>query len=351
MQVKTLQKVAILGSGSFGTAMAQVATFNPQVEAVIWGRDAETINDINTKKINPKIFSEYKLNQNISATTDLDEALKDAVLVVGCLPAQVLPKILEENKDKIPLDVPFVNCAKGMIVSKEKFLSEVVEELFEGKMKYCVLSGPSFAKEMMDKNPTVVVIASKSKTARETAQRLLSSVYFRSYTQSDVIGVEIAGALKNVLAIGAGMIEGIGYGINSISAFISRGSKEVQTFALIYKANPHTFFGLAGIGDLMLTSFGKLSRNRSFGSRIGKGEKVDDILKSSGVVEGLPTLNVVMEYATKHKIDLPIISTIYDMVHGKIVHEDALVRLMLRELEPEFFDFGVDEASPCKIDE
>jgi len=151
-----------------------------------------------------------------------------------------------------------------MIVSKKKFLSEVVEELFDGKMKYCMLSGPSFAKEMMDKNPTVVVIASKDKKvmflqfystssnffqARETAQKSLSSLYFRSYTQSDVIGVEIAGALKNVLAIGVGIIEGIGYGINTTSAFISRGNREVMTFAMIYNANPHTFFGLAGIGN------------------------------------------------------------------------------------------------------
>lgn len=195
-----------------------------------------------------------------------------------------------------------------MIVSKRQFVSEIVKKTLGEAINFCVLSGPSFAEEIIKHYPTLVVVASDHEESAKLVQKTLSNKYFRIYTQSDVIGVEIAGALKNVLAIGAGIVEGYGYGYNSKTAIISRGTKEMQTFALFYGAKPQTLFGLAGIGDLMLTAFGELSRNRTFGFKLAKGESLDKIVKESkGVIEGLPTLQVIYEYARDNKLDMPIV--------------------------------------------
>eukprot|EP00330_Aristerostoma_sp_ATCC50986_P009314 CAMPEP_0114593650 /NCGR_PEP_ID=MMETSP0125-20121206/15244_1 /TAXON_ID=485358 ORGANISM="Aristerostoma sp., Strain ATCC 50986" /NCGR_SAMPLE_ID=MMETSP0125 /ASSEMBLY_ACC=CAM_ASM_000245 /LENGTH=344 /DNA_ID=CAMNT_0001793041 /DNA_START=51 /DNA_END=1085 /DNA_ORIENTATION=+ len=339
----SLPKITVVGSGQFGTALAKVASFTGKYRVSMLTRSEDVEVCVNQIRRNPTIYTEFKLHPNIIATRDTDEALKDTTMIIGCLPAQITPKWLEENKDKIPLDVPFVNCAKGMIVEKEMFMSQWVEKLFDGKMKYCMLSGPSFAEEMMREFPTLVVVASKDQKVAEYVQTALSSKFFRCYTQEDVIGVEVAGALKNVIAIGAGLLEGFGFGYNTISGLISVGSAEIQKFATIYKANPRTFFGLAGIGDLMLTGFGKLSRNRTFGSRIAKGEKLDYILENSPTVEGLPTLNVVMKYIESHDINCPIIKVIYAVVHGKLNKEQAMEKLMLRPARAEEFDYGVSE--------
>jgi len=342
--MKPFSKVAVIGAGAFGTAMAKVAGASGKNTVKMWARDRDIVNSINHNHSNPKFCPNLKLPETITATTHAEEALKDADIVMGCLPTQVIPKFLEEHKNIFPLNAPFVSCSKGMIISKEKFLSEEVEDVFgKGKLRYCILSGPSFAQEILEDNPTIVVIASKDTQAAKYAQEKLSYRYFRVYTHDDVIGVEIAGALKNILAIGAGIIEGSGYGINTTSAFIARGTKELYKFAKYYNANPQTLFGLSGIGDIMLTSFGKLSRNRTFGYRLGKGEKIHDILKTSaGVVEGYSTLEVVIRFAKKHDIKMPIIEVINGFVHGKIHPKEALDMLMLRNLEDEFEEDSIN---------
>jgi glycerol-3-phosphate dehydrogenase len=300
-------------------------------------REKESVDAINNQHINTRYMPKEKLLESITATTKLEEALDKSNLILGCLPTQVQADFLEKNKNLFSLETPFVSCSKGMVVKREKFMSECVHDIFNGQMKYCMLSGPSFAEEIVRKHPTCVVIASTDEKAAKYAQNVLSSKYFRTYTQSDVIGVEIVGALKNVMAIGAGIIEGLGYGYNTVSALMTRGTKEIQTFGALYHANPNTVFGLAGIGDMMLTGFGKLSRNRSFGIRIGKGESIEDILKTSGgVVEGLPTMGVILKYARERGLSLPIMEVIHDLTYGKINHHQALELLMLRELEAEY---------------
>ncbi|KAL4490286.1 hypothetical protein ABPG72_004325 [Tetrahymena utriculariae] len=335
--MKRFSKVAILGNGAFGTALAHVASFNPYNKVMIYARDPEVAQHINEKKRNPKFFSDIELNGNISASSSFKDVVQDAAFILSCIPTQQTMVVLRENKEHVNLETPFVSCSKGMLVESEKFISEAVNELFEGKLKYCVLSGPSFAKEILMNMPTLVVVASKDIKNAQIVQENLSHGSFKVYTNDDVIGVEIAGALKNLFAIGAGFIEGSDFGINTTTAFIVRGTAEIQKFAKTYGARDETFFGLAGIGDLMLTSFGSLSRNRTCGYRLGKGESLEDIVKSSaGVVEGIPTLDVVYRYAKKNNLDMPITFAIYDLLHGQISLQSAVKRLMSVNLGTEF---------------
>ena len=311
-------KITVLGSGAFGSAIAHAASFKDSNTVKVWSIDKEPVESINEEHVNVEIFSEYKLRKNVKATTNLQEALDEADIILSALPVQVIPDFLDENKDKIPKDVPFVSCSKGMVVSKEKFISELFDEALNGKIRFCVLSGPTFAKEVIEKNPSAAVIASKDKEAREFVQKTLSSEYLRLYTHEDVIGVEIAAALKNVLAIGVGILEGLEYGYNTRAAFITRGSKEAQQFSKLYGADSKTFFGLAGMGDLILTCIGESSRNHKFGIKIGQGKSVEEALdKSEGVVEGYPTLEVVLKYAKKKDLEMPLFSTLNEFIQGK----------------------------------
>lgn len=224
-----------------------------------------------------------------------------------------------------------------MVVSKKKFVSELVRETLGESISFCKISGPSFANEMIKHNPTAVVAASKNLEHAKLLQNLLSNDFFRVYTQDDVIGVEIAGALKNILAIGAGLIEGYGYGLNTKTALLCRGNLEIQKLVKHYGGKFETLNGLAGVGDLVLTAYGQSSRNRTFGFKLAQGETVENILKTSkGVVEGLPTLDVIHEYAQEHGIDMPIVRVIHSVVHGKITMKEAQEILMRRPLKNEF---------------
>eukprot|EP01016_Furgasonia_blochmanni_P014624 TRINITY_DN1771_c0_g1_i1.p1 TRINITY_DN1771_c0_g1~~TRINITY_DN1771_c0_g1_i1.p1 ORF type:complete len:373 (+),score=48.07 TRINITY_DN1771_c0_g1_i1:950-2068(+) len=330
--------ITVLGAGAFGTALAHVATYEGRNLVKIWARDATAVNEINTKRMNPKVYTDYVYNDKISATTDLKEAFANTTMILSCLPVQITPQFVRDNMSILPTNVPFVCCSKGMVISERKFISEIVNEISGGKLRYAMLSGPSFAEEMIKSHITCVVVASIHEEDARWVQERLTNMFFRVYTQGDVIGVEIAGALKNVVAIGAGIVEGAGFGYNSMAALITRGTREMQRFALKYGAQPGTMSGLSGIGDVMLTAFGKLSRNMTVGTRLGKGEKLDDILKSSkGVVEGIPTLKAVYDYAAAQNMDLPIITAIHSIVYDGTSINDAIYGLMSRMPEPEFF--------------
>ena len=339
MSTKSITKITTLGSGAFGSAMAHAASFKDSNSIKIWSINSEPVESINKTHVNVEIFSKFKFRENVKATTDLKEALDEADIILSALPVQSIPEFLKKNKDKIPKNVPFVSCSKGMVVSKEKFISELFNDALGDNFRFCALSGPTFARELIEKNPSAAVIASKDKEAGEFVQKTLSSDYFRLYTQEDVIGVEIAAALKNVLAIGVGILEGLEYGYNTRAAFITRGSNEARRFSKLYGADSKTLFGLAGMGDLILTCIGGSSRNHMFGIRIGQGKSVDKALEESeGVVEGYPTLGVVLNYAKKNNLEMPLFTALYQFIRGEIDEKKAIKGLMGKELEAEWAD-------------
>jgi glycerol-3-phosphate dehydrogenase (NAD+) len=326
-------KVAVLAAGSFGMAMAILAARRNH-EVVIYARDEATVRGINVTHHNPKVFSEFELPSNIRATTSVAEAAKDAKIIISCLPAQLTPDFLQKHKDDIPTDAILTITSKGLYLKTKQLLSIPILEALGREQPLAFLSGPSFALELMKNVPSAVVVASKLLYHAVYVQRHLSTIDFRVYSSQDIIGVQLGGALKNPLAIGAGMIEGAGYGINTLAAYVTRSSMELQKLCVAMGGQPTTISGLAGIGDLMLTAFGSLSRNRTFGMRVMQGEKAEDILKTT-TVEGVPTAEVAVFFADQCGLDLPIFKAVNAMLKGQIKKEELQDLLMNRPLKSE----------------
>lgn len=261
--------ITVIGAGAFGTALAQVAARSGH-KVRLYARNLEVVEGINSNHKNPHYLSEFELSEDITAVNSVEEALEGASLVILSIPTQKIPDWLAENKKHISPSLLLCNTAKGLYLKDSCLLSEAITRALGREQPYAVLSGPSFAKEIMLNYPTAVVVASRFLFNAVKVQRMLSTVHFRCYTSQDVIGVELGGALKNPLAIGAGMIEGSGMGINTMAAYITRSSLELQTLCKAMGGQPETISGLAGIGDLILTAFGDLSRNRTFGIKLSK---------------------------------------------------------------------------------
>jgi glycerol-3-phosphate dehydrogenase (NAD+) len=235
---------------------------------------------------------------------------------------------VRENKHLIPPHVVFCSTAKGLYLETESLLSTATLQAFGRDQPYAILSGPSFAKEIVTEQPTSVVVASKKLADAVMIQRVMSSTTFRIYASQDTVGVELGGALKNPLAIGAGMIEGLGFGINTQCAYVTRSCAELTALSVAMGGRPETIAGLAGVGDLMLTAFGSLSRNRSCGIRLVKGEAVKDILASS-TVEGVPTAKVAVAFAERCNLHLPIFRTVANILDGKLKASEFLMSSMM----------------------
>ncbi|KRX00662.1 6-phosphogluconate dehydrogenase, C-terminal-like [Pseudocohnilembus persalinus] len=331
------KKITVLGGGAFGTAMAHCAALNELNQVTLYARDKDTVECINKFQINPKKLSQFKLSPKVTATNGIYEALQGADCVISCIPTQQILPTMQQYKNIIPTDKPFVNCSKGMIVETEQFPSQAMHSIFGEDFKFYSLSGPSFADEIMKGNPTLLVLAGKEGEERNQIMEALSHKYLRIYGQEDVLGVEIAGAMKNVISIGAGIIIGYGYGLNTVTGFVVKATHEMQLMAKFFGADPKTFFGLAGIGDLILTSFGSASRNRTFGEKFGQGMNLAQIFQTStGVVEGYYTLDAIHKFAQENNLDMPIVDTIYKVVHGELTIEQAATFLMSRKLSKEY---------------
>ncbi|CAK4130389.1 unnamed protein product [Aphanomyces euteiches] len=326
-------KVSVLGAGNFGTAMAQIAARQGH-QVSLYARAPEVVDSINSTHHNPHFFPEIELLPNISATTSVHESCANATLVLICIPAQATPDFLAQNRDAIPTDAILVVTSKGLYLKTKQLLSIPILEAMGRDQPLSFLSGPSFALELMQNQPSAVVVAARELYHAVRVQRLLSTVDFRIYSSQDIIGVQLGGALKNPLAIGAGMIEGSGLGINSLAAYVTRSSLELQKLCIAMGGLPHTISGLSGIGDLMLTAFGSLSRNRQCGIRLIKGESKETILKES-TVEGVPTAEVAVYFADKCGLDLPIFRTVNDMIQGRVNADDLQNILMNRPLKSE----------------
>jgi len=327
------KEICVLGAGAFGTAMAWCAARNGH--RVRWfARDAVQVKQINETHRNPKYLSEFELPDNIVATTDAAEALRGCDLVILALPAQKTPDWIREHRDAIPADVVFCSTAKGLYLPGKQLLSEAMLAAFARPQRLAFLSGPSFARQILEGHPTAVVVASALLADAVTVQFALSGLRFRVYASQDTVGVELGGALKNPLALGAGMIEGRGYGINTMAAYVTRAARELSILSIAHGGKPETIAGLAGVGDLMLTAFGELSRNRNCGLRLARGEKLEDIL-GTATVEGVPTAQVAVEFAARCNLDLPLFTIIHGILSNEIEVDEALELIMKRPLGTE----------------
>lgn len=328
-------KIGVLGAGAFGTSMATVAA-RRQHKVLLWGRDEAQVQAIHETRRNPKYGMEvFELPENVQATTSLEETCKDADVLMLCLPAQRIPDFLKEHKDLVDRKTILCNTAKGLYVPTHQLLSDaILEAMDRPDQPYAVLSGPSFAAEIMHNMPTAVVVASKLLYHAVTIQRALSSMFFRVYSSQDIVGVQLGGALKNPLAVGAGMIEGAGFGMNTLAAYVTRSSNELRQLCIAMGGEKDTVSGLSGVGDLMLTAFGSLSRNRTLGKRLMEGEVLEDLLLEK-TVEGVPTAQVAVAYAEKCGIEAPCFTVIYQLLNGDIKPDEAQRLLMNRPLKSE----------------
>jgi glycerol-3-phosphate dehydrogenase (NAD(P)+) len=329
--------VAVIGSGSWGTALAMAAARNVN-EVRLWARDETVASEMQRTRRNPFYLNNVRLPDNILATSSLAEALNGSRFVVLVVPSHALREVMMKMRDFLTEDMILVSATKGVENQTLMRMSEVIEDTLRDKFKprVTVLSGPSFAREVVNGDPTAIVAASSDLSCSEEVQCALSSPAFRIYTNSDVVGVEIGGAVKNVVAIGAGVVRGLGFGSNTVAAIITRGLAEVTRLGLAMGAKAETMAGLAGLGDLVLTCTGELSRNRHVGVELGKGRKLAEILaEMREVAEGVKTTKAIYELSRKLNVDMPIIASTYALLYEGKTAQEAANELMGRPLKRE----------------
>ncbi|NBX77582.1 MAG: NAD(P)-dependent glycerol-3-phosphate dehydrogenase [Proteobacteria bacterium] len=329
-----MKSVCVVGQGSWGTAVANIFAEAGQT-TVIWGRDSEVSKSINERNENSHYLKGIRLSKNLTASQDLRSCLTNCEIIVNALPTQAIREVFTPCADLLK-NKHVVNTAKGIEIGTNQRVSEIFQEI-QKTIIYSILSGPSFALETAQKQPTAVTLASQNRDEAEKIQQMMSVPYFRTYTSEDVVGVELAGALKNIIAIASGIVSGLGLGYNTQAALINRGLIEIMRLGKVLKANPMTFFGLAGMGDLILTCTGPLSRNRNFGIALGQGKSVNDALKAiGGVAEGYYTAKSAYSLSQKLKIEMPILEQSHQILYGGKNPKQAVSDLMNRELKDEW---------------
>ncbi len=329
-------KIAVLGDGGWGTALGLTAHRNGH-KVVVWGAFQDNVDLVNTEHTNSRFLPGVALPEDMLFTTDMAEAVADAAVVVLASPSQYLrgtvtklAPVLDREKQIV------VDISKGVEVGTLLRMSELCEEVL-GKTRYVVLSGPSHAEEVSRQIPTAVVAASAHSADAKKVQKLFMNSYFRVYTSSDVVGVELGGALKNVFAIAAGIIDGAGMGDNSKAALMTRGIAEMARLGAKLGGQKRTFSGLSGVGDLIVTCMSRHSRNRFVGEELGKGRKLDEIIRSMNMVvaEGVKTCEGAYMLAKKSGVETPIINGIYALLYEKQNVRDIVAELMTRKAKCE----------------
>jgi len=332
-----MKRISIIGAGNWGTALAAtLARLNHTV--VLWAYEPEVVASLRSHRENELFLPGVKLPESIAATGDLAEALEGAEIVVTVMPSHVCRTLYERMLPHLRADMLFVSATKGIETETLMRMSEVVRDVVGKRfpLRLAALSGPSFAKEVLRGDPTAVVIASTDRAAAQTVQRDFSSRTLRLYTSSDVVGVELGGAVKNVIAIAAGVVEGLRLGHNPTAALITRGLAEMTRLACACGGRRETLAGLAGMGDLVLTCHGELSRNRQVGVELGRGRKLAEILSSMRMVaEGVKTTAATVALAAKHHVEMPITREVERLLEGKVPPREAIQELMGRTLKDE----------------
>jgi glycerol-3-phosphate dehydrogenase (NAD(P)+) len=330
-------RVAVAGAGSWGTALSALLSTKGH-DVCLWAFEPEVAEQITQRRENVSYLSGIKLPENLGSTSDLATALRGAEIVVSVSPAQVVGPVMAEASAHIEDDALIVSASKGIEIRSLRRMDEVMSELLSPAQMdgFTVLSGPSFALEVAREIPTAVVAASGSADAALAVQDLFQTDYFRVYTGSDVIGVELGGALKNVIALGAGVAAGLGCGHNTLAALVTRGLAEMRRLGVAMGAHASTFSGLAGMGDLVLTCTGTLSRNRTVGYRLGQGEALETILGEMSVVaEGVATAQAVHDLAAQFGVEMPIAEEVFGILTLGTDPEQALKNLMERDPKSE----------------
>ena len=328
-------KIAILGNGGFGTAMA-VALARAGRTVALWGHDAAYTATIAATRTNPRYLDGVTLPAAITVSADAGAVLGGSDLVLVAVPTQHVRGVVGGMLLVLPRRAGLVSLAKGLEQSTGKRPTEVLEELTGGRMRVFALSGPSHAEEIACDLPTTVVIAGSDDAELQRLQAALQTATFRVYRNRDVLGLELCGALKNVMALAAGVADGLGYGDNAKAAILTRGLVEMQRFGLASGADPRTFFGLAGVGDLAVTAFSRHGRNRAFGERIGRGETLAQALAASPkVAEGVWTSRVVAAQAAALGVDMPIATAVARVLFDGLLPRDAVRALMERDPKAE----------------
>jgi len=323
--------VRVLGTGSWGTALAQVLADNG-CDVMQWGIDPQEVDDIN-HHCNKKYF-DCEINENLKASTDLS-VVKDADVLLCAVPVIALEDVLKKAREYLSKPAIIINVAKGIEQKTLERMSEIAEEHLDMD-RYVVLSGPSHAEEVGRRLPTTVAAASRNLASAEFVQDLFITDRFRVYTTEDVVGVELGGALKNIIALGAGVSDGMGFGDNAKAALMTRGLAEIMRLGLKLGAKPETFAGLTGTGDLIVTCTSMHSRNRRCGIMIGEGMSPAEATEKVGmVVEGMFTTEAAYQLAKREGVEMPITEAIYRAVQGEIKASEAVEMLMNRERKHE----------------
>ncbi len=330
-------EIGVVGAGSWGTALAKLLA-EKGFDLDLWAFEPEVKEQIDTKRENVFFLPGKKLPANISCTNDLKKVVtgKDLVLIV--VPSHCMREVAEKMKAFVRPETIIVTASKGIENKTHLTMFGILKEIFVSvkEKNLAVLSGPSFAKEVADRLPSVVAVASTDKATAEYVQHIFACPYFRVYTNDDPVGVEIGGAMKNVIAIAAGICDGMEMGLNARAALITRGLTEMNRLGIRLGANPHTLSGLSGVGDLLLTCTGDLSRNYTVGKRVGAGEKIEDITREMRMVaEGVKTTKSVYNLSRKLGIDLPICNEVYYVLYENLPVADTRDRLMNRALKHE----------------
>jgi glycerol-3-phosphate dehydrogenase (NAD(P)+) len=331
------ERVAVIGAGSWGTALADLLARNGH-DVVLWSFEPDVADAIERRHENPRYLQEIALAPSLQATADLATAVRDARVIVSVSPAQHVRSVMAEAATSMRADALVVSASKGIEQERLNTMAQVLAQVLPEGASTAYLSGPSFALEVAQQMPTAVTVASHEPTVALRAQELFQTPYFRAYTSDDVVGVELGGALKNVIAVAAGMVSGLGLGHNTTAALITRGLAEISRLAVELGANPLTLSGLAGMGDLILTCTGGLSRNRHVGVEIGRGRSLSEVLADMTMVaEGVATARATHALAQRTGIEMPIAAEVHAVLFEERPAREALENLMLREPKPELW--------------
>lgn len=332
-----MKHAAVLGAGAWGTALAKVLA-DKGADVALWSRRADHAEALEREGENRRYLPGAKLPPSLHATADLERALAGAELVLVVVPSHALRSVMSDARRLVPAEAPLVSATKGIENDSLMLMSEVLADVLGGRgVHRAYLSGPSFAAEVAKGLPTAAVVASDDERLARHVQQLFASEKLRMYTSDDPVGVEVGGALKNVIAIAAGACDGLGYGHNSRAALVTRGLAEIGRVATAKGGSPMTLAGLAGLGDLVLTCTGELSRNRTVGFEMGKGRTLEDVLAGLGhVAEGVRTAKSAHDLAAKLDVEMPITDEVYRVLYEKKSPKQAVMDLMTRELRPEF---------------